>query len=56
MSLLNKPPSSTSCLPTDSTCIFSFLALVTKKVEKIRTMNREERRTENLFLGFNNVV
>ena len=56
MSLLNKPPSSTSCLPTDPTCIFSFLALVKKKVEKIRTMSREERHTENLFLGFYNVV
>ena len=46
MSLLNTPPSSTSCLPTDATCIFSFLTLVTKKVEKIRTMSREERHTE----------
>ena len=46
MSLLNTPPSSTSCLPTDPTCIFSFLTLVTKKVEKIRTMSREERHTE----------
>ena len=44
------------CLPADPTCIFSFLALVTKKVEKIRTMSREERHTENLFLGFYNVV
>ena len=57
MSLLNKLPSSTSCLPyTDPTCILSFLALVTKKVEKIRTTSREERHTENLFLGFYNVV
>ena len=56
MSLLNKQPSSTNCLPTDPTCIFSFLALVTKKVENIRTMSREERHTENLFHGFYNVV
>ena len=34
----------------------AFSALVTKKVEKIRTMSREERHTENLFLGFYNVV
>ena len=54
MSLLNKPPSSTSCLPTDPTCIFSFLVLVTKKVEKIRTKSRKERHTENLFLGLYN--
>ena len=56
MSLLNKLRSSTSCIPTDPTCILSFLALVTKKVEKIRTTSREERHTENLFLGFYNVV
>ena len=41
MSLLNKLPSSTGCLPTDATCILSFLALVTKKVEQLRTMSRE---------------
>ena len=54
--VLKKPLSSTSCLPTDPTRIFSFLALVTEKVEEIRTMSREERHTENLFLGFYNVV
>ena len=56
MSLLNKLPSSTSCLPTDPICILSFLALVAKKVEKIRMMSREEKHTENLFLGFYNIV
>ena len=54
--LLNKLPSSTTCLPTDPTCILSFLALVTKKVEQLRTMSREGRHTENLFLGFYNVL
>ena len=56
MSLLNKLPSSTSCLPTDPICILSFLALVAKKVEKSRMMSREEKHTENLFLGFYNIV
>ena len=55
MSLSNKLPSRTSCLPTDPTCFLSFLVNLTKKVEKIRTMSRE-RRTEKLFLGFYIVV
>ena len=55
MSLSNKLPSRTSCLPTDPTCILSFLVSLTKKVEKIRTMSRE-RRTEKLYLGFYKVV
>ena len=55
MSLSNKLPSRTSCLPTDPTCFLSFLVNLTKKVEKIRRMSRE-RRTEKLFLGFYIVV
>ena len=55
MSLLNKLPSNTSCLPADPTGILSFLVILTKKVEKIRTMSRE-RHTENLFLGLYKVV
>ena len=55
MSLSNKLPSRTSCLPTEPTCILSFLVNLTKKVEKIRTMSRELR-TEKVFLGFYIVV
>ena len=42
MSLSNKLPSRTSCLPTDPTCILSFLVNLTKKVEKIRTMRCDD--------------
>ena len=56
MSLLNKLPSSTSCLPIEPTCILSFLVILTKKVGKIGTVSREERHTENLFLGYYKVV
>ena len=55
MSLSNKLPSRTSCLPTDPTCFLSFLVNLTKKVEKIRTMSCELR-TEKVFLGFYIVV
>ena len=63
MSLSNKLPSRTSCLPIDPTCILSFLVNLTKKVEKIRTMRRCDatmrrryRPTEKLFLGFYKLV
>ena len=46
MSLSNKLPSRTSCLPTDPTCILSFLVNLTKKVEKIRTMRHAMRRCD----------
>ena len=56
MSLSNKLPSRTSCLPTDPTSILSFLVNLTKKAEKIRTMRRRDRPTEKLFLGFYKLV
>ena len=46
MSLSNKLPSRTSCLPTEPTCILSFLVNLTKKVEKNRTMRHAMRRCD----------
>ena len=46
MSLSNKLPSRTSCLPTDPTSILSFLVNRTKKAEKIRTMRHAMRRCD----------
>ena len=62
MSLSNKLPSRTSCLPTDPTCILSFPVNLTKKAEEIRTMRHAMRRCDaatdlrkNCFSGSTNL-